>query len=59
VGRGTTFLLNLAPDRRGLIPDVDRQSLRGFRSHLDKTARLLVVKSKHVFAGIFELGLLD
>ena len=37
VGRGTTFLLNLPPDRRGLIPEVDRQSLRGFRSHLDKT----------------------
>jgi alpha-L-fucosidase len=37
VGRGTTFLLNLPPDRRGLIPEVDRQSLRGFRSHLDTT----------------------
>jgi hypothetical protein len=37
VGRGTNFLLNLPPDRMGLIPEVDRQSLRGFRSHLDKT----------------------
>lgn len=37
IGRGANFLLSLAPDRRGLIPEVDRQSLRAFRSHLDQT----------------------
>jgi alpha-L-fucosidase len=37
VGRGATFLLNLPPDRRGLIPDIDRASLAAFRKHLDRT----------------------
>jgi alpha-L-fucosidase len=37
VGRGANFLLNLPPDRRGLIPETDRASLAGFRSHLDRT----------------------
>lgn len=36
VGRGTTMLLNLPPDRRGRIHDIDRSSLRGFRGHLDR-----------------------
>lgn len=36
VGRGTTFLLNLPPDRRGLIPESDRASLSAFRAHLNK-----------------------
>ena len=37
VGRGASFLLNLAPDRRGQIPDADVKSLRGFRRILDAT----------------------
>jgi alpha-L-fucosidase len=36
-GRGASFLLNLAPDRRGQIPDVDVNSLREFRRILDAT----------------------
>jgi alpha-L-fucosidase len=36
-GRGASFLLNLAPDRRGQIPDVDVDSLREFRRILDAT----------------------
>ncbi|MFT4077394.1 MAG: alpha-L-fucosidase [Asticcacaulis sp.] len=36
VGRGTTLLLNLAPDRRGRIPDEDVASLKGWKSILDK-----------------------
>jgi alpha-L-fucosidase len=31
VGRGASFLLNLAPDRRGQIPEPDVRSLREFR----------------------------
>jgi alpha-L-fucosidase len=37
VGRGASFLLNLAPDRRGQIPEPDVQSLREFRKLLDAT----------------------
>ena len=39
VGRGGSFLLNLAPDRRGQIPDPDVNSLREFRRILDATFR--------------------
>ena len=39
VGRGGSFLLNLAPDRRGQIPDADVNSLREFRRILDATFR--------------------
>jgi len=37
VGRGGSFLLNLAPDRRGQIADPDVISLREFRRILDAT----------------------
>src|ERR1041384_3114514 len=39
VGRGGSFLLNLAPDRRGQIPSPDVNSLREFRRILDATFR--------------------
>ncbi len=35
VGRGSTLLLNIPPDRRGLIHENDVQSLIGFRKLLD------------------------
>jgi alpha-L-fucosidase len=37
VGRGGSLLLNLAPDRRGQIPDVDVNSLREFRRIIETT----------------------
>lgn len=37
VGRGGSLLLNLAPDRRGQIPEPDVNSLREFRRLLDAT----------------------
>ena len=37
VGRGCSLLLNLPPDRRGRIPEVDERSLRGFRRLVDAT----------------------
>jgi alpha-L-fucosidase len=37
VGRGASFLLNLAPDRRGRIPEQDIKALAGFRRILDAT----------------------
>ena len=39
VGRGGSLLLNLAPDRRGQIPEPDVNSLREFRRILDATFR--------------------
>jgi alpha-L-fucosidase len=39
VGRGANLLLNLPPDRRGLIPDADVSRLREFRRVLDATFR--------------------
>jgi len=37
VGRGAVLLLNLPPDRRGLIHEADVRSLKGFRKLLDQT----------------------
>ncbi len=36
VGRGANFLLNLPPDRRGLIHEHDAASLKTFKQRLDK-----------------------
>jgi alpha-L-fucosidase len=36
-GRGDSFLLNLAPDRRGQVPNPDVRSLCEFRRLLDST----------------------
>jgi alpha-L-fucosidase len=36
VGRGSTLLLNMPPDRRGLLHENDIQALKGFREILDK-----------------------
>jgi alpha-L-fucosidase len=35
VGRGSTLLLNLPPDRRGIIHENDIEALKGFRKMLD------------------------
>lgn len=37
VGRGASFLLNVPPDRRGLIDEADAESLRGFGKALRAT----------------------
>lgn len=39
VGRGASLLLNLAPDRRGRVPDTDLASLTEFRQQLDRIFR--------------------
>jgi alpha-L-fucosidase len=36
VGRGTTFLLNIPPDRRGLLHENDVKSLQGYKRLLDE-----------------------
>ena len=37
VGRGASFLLNVPPDRRGLVHENDVESLRKFREYIDAT----------------------
>lgn len=50
VGRGASFLLNLAPDRRGQIPATDVNSLREFRRILDATFSIDLTRGSHVSA---------
>ena len=50
VGRGGSFLLNLAPDRRGQISDPDVKSLREFRRLLDSTFRVDCAQGARVSA---------
>ena len=37
VGRGANLILNLAPDQRGRVPEIDLQSLRRWRAMRDET----------------------
>ena len=37
VGRGSTLLLNIPPDKRGLVNEIDLASLQGWRKLLDDT----------------------
>ncbi len=53
VGRGSTLLLNVPPDRRGLIHEKDVASLKGFRELLDTEFANNLVKGKQVFADNF------
>lgn len=47
VGRGSTLLLNIPPDRRGLFHENDVQALEGFRKILDREfANNLAAKAK-------------
>jgi alpha-L-fucosidase len=50
VGRGGSFLLNLAPDRRGQVPNPDVNSLREFRRLLDATFREDLAQGAHATA---------
>ena len=45
VGRGASLLLNIPPDRRGLIPEVDAERLRAFRGAVDAAFRVDVARS--------------
>jgi alpha-L-fucosidase len=50
VGRGANLLLNIPPDRRGLIPDVDAARLREMRRVLDATFRIDLATGARVTA---------
>lgn len=50
VGRGASLLLNLAPDPRGQIPDVDVRQLTEFRRRLDATFATDLARAAEVTA---------
>lgn len=45
VGRGSTLLLNVPPDKRGLFHENDVKALQGFRELLDKTFKNNLAKT--------------
>jgi alpha-L-fucosidase len=51
VGRGAVLLLNLPPDRRGMIHDADVRALQGFRTRLDQTFASNVAPQATAVAG--------
>ncbi len=48
VGRGSTLLLNIPPDKRGLFHENDVKSLKGFKALLDKTFSNNIAKNAKV-----------
>jgi alpha-L-fucosidase len=50
VGRGSTLLLNVPPDRRGLVHENDVASLKGFRELLDMEFKTNLALNKPVYA---------
>jgi len=53
VGRGSTLLLNVPPDRRGLIHENDLAALEGFRALLDSTFNVDFALNKKVTASSY------
>lgn len=53
VGRGSTLLLNIPPDKRGLFNEIDVQSLQGFRQLLNKTFADNLANASPVIASSF------
>lgn len=56
VGRGTSLLLNLPPDRRGLIHETDAAHLRDYRAILDRAfaqdlAQKAIISADSTFSG--------
>lgn len=53
VGRGSTLLLNIPPDRRGLFHENDVKALQGFRALLKKEFSINLAKNAKVSASSF------
>lgn len=53
VGRGSTLLLNVPPDRRGLIHENDVKSLQGFRAILDSVFKTDLAKNAQVSSSVY------
>src|SRR5687768_14730863 len=53
VGRGSTLLLNVPPDRRGVFHENDVKSLQGFRQLLDKEFNVNLARKARVEASSY------
>jgi len=53
VGRGSTLLLNIPPDRRGLFHENDVKALKGFRQLLNKAFAVNLAKGKKAKASSY------
>lgn len=53
VGRGSTLLLNVPPDRRGRVHELDSTSLMGFKALLDSTFKTNLALNKPVRVNSF------
>ena len=53
VGRGSTLLLNIPPDRRGLFHETDVKALQGFRKLLNKEFSVNLARNAKVTASSF------
>ncbi len=53
VGRGSTLLLNIPPDTRGLFHENDVKALKGFRKILDSVFQYDMAKSSTVMASTY------
>jgi alpha-L-fucosidase len=56
VGRGSTLLLNVPPDRRGLIHENDVAALKQWRVLLDETFKTNLALNAHVTASTYRGG---
>ena len=55
-GRGSTMLLNLAPDRRGLVPNEDVAALADFRSRVEAFTAVDIAAGKNVITDVARPG---
>lgn len=53
VGRGSTLLLNVPPDKRGLIHEKDIEALRGWRRIIDEAFSKNIARDAQVIASSF------
>lgn len=53
VGRGSTLLLNIPPDRRGLFHENDIKALNGFKAILDSVFRINLAENAAITASSF------
>jgi len=53
VGRGSTLLLNVPPDQRGLFNEIDVKALKGFRDLINKTFAVNLAKNAAVTASSY------
>ena len=56
IGRGSNLLLNIPPDRRGLIPDIDAQRLREFGERIASTYKTDLARQATVRASQVRFG---